>query len=359
MQNYKELQDAIYKINTSQGSGTGFVVKGYPWLVTNYHVVEGCMHVALENQNQERFEAQVIYINKDTDIALLTSSVIKNDAGIQVNEFIQPNLRDKVSVLGFPFGMPFTVTQGIVSNSRQLLDGQYFIQTDAAVNPGNSGGPVVNESGKFIGIATAKFVNADNVGFAIPGDIVQAELQMVKGQLHNNFGVKCNSCQSIVEEKTEFCPNCGAETDATLFDEKPLDPFAVFVEDAIAKLGYNPVLARYGFDYWEFHHGSSLIRIFIYEQNFLYATSPLNMLSTKDPEALYRFLLSDPAKPYHLSINQNQIFISYRVKLGDLFGKRSEEVKEHLANLPRKADELDDYISEQFDCPKTHYAKMN
>jgi hypothetical protein len=83
------------------------------------------------------------------------------------------------------------------------------------------------------------------------------------------------------------------------------------------------------------------------------------MLSTKDPEALYRFLLSDPAKPYHLSINQNQIFISYRVKLSDLFGKRSEEVKEHLANLPRKADELDDYISEQFDCPKTHYAKMN
>ncbi|NJO88650.1 MAG: hypothetical protein HC831_06560 [Chloroflexia bacterium] len=67
---------------------------------------------------------------------------------MELADISQLKSRDRVFVLGFPFGMPYTETQGIVSAPRQLMEGSYFIQTDAAVNPGNSGGPVINEFGK-------------------------------------------------------------------------------------------------------------------------------------------------------------------------------------------------------------------
>lgn len=350
-------QEAVFKIYTSQGSGSGFSMKGYPWIVTNFHVVEGCMDVAIEDFQQEKYPAKVVYINPQLDIALLKTPIGIEFQGIDIENYHQATPKEKVNVLGFPFGMPFTVTEGIVSSLKQLVDGQFYLQTDAAVNPGNSGGPLLSVDGRFTGMATAKFANADNVGFAIPAEIIKKEIKNTSEQLQSDFGVRCNSCQSIIEEKSPYCPNCGAEAEASLFDPKPLDAFATFVEEAIAAAGVSPVLARCGFDYWEFHQGSSHIRIYIHENKYLYAVSPLNMLSGKDPEAIYRFLLSDPCNPFQMSIHQHQIYISYRVHLEDLFGKTRNEVQRNLAKLPLKADEMDDFIANQFGCPKTHYAK--
>jgi hypothetical protein len=358
MTNYNELQKAVFKINTALGSGSGCIISTYPCLVTNYHVIEGCRQVALEDYQQNRMRAEVRYVNPELDLAFLLPAELPANVGIPLPELnYEVDVRDRVSVLGYPFGMPFTVTEGIVSNKRQLVEGQYFIQTDAAVNPGNSGGPLINEKGCFVGIATSKFLNADNVGFAIPASIVIDELNHFKNSAAQSFVVKCNSCKYLVDVPTDYCPNCGADIDPEIFEETPLDRFAVFVESAIQLLGSDPLLARGGLDYWEFHHGTSLIRIFIYEEEFLYATSPLNYLPEKNLEALYRYLLSNPVPPYQLSIYQHQIFISYRVRLSDLFSSRAEEVRQLLAYLPQKADEMDDFFASHYNCPKTHYAR--
>ena len=356
--NNEELKQAVYKINTASGSGSGFYLKEQNVFVTNYHVVEGNHQVSIENQYQDRYLAKVVYVNPDTDLAFLQSVNYTPNTNIPFDSLQEVHSRDQVFVLGFPFGMPFTITEGIVSNEKQLLDGKNYIQTDAAVNPGNSGGPVLNANGTLVGVTTAKFTEADNVGFAIPAKIVQQELNTFgTKQPNTDYALKCSSCESLIYEKTDYCPNCGANINEKIFDDKEISSLSKFVESAILQMGFNPILARSGNEYWEFHSGSALVRIFVYNNNYLYATSPLNNLPSQNLDVLLKYLLSNPVLPYQFGVNNNQIFLSYRVSLSDVFSKRSEEIKQHLSNLILKVDEIDDYLVHEFACEKTNYSK--
>ena len=357
--NHEQLKHAVYKINTASGSGSGFYLNAPNIFVTNYHVVEGNKNVAIENQAQDRFMAKVVYVNPDADIAFLKSESHIPSSNIPFDTIQEVHSRDKVFVLGFPFGMPYTITEGIVSNERQLLDGKNFIQTDAAVNPGNSGGPVVNAEGMLIGVTTAKFTEADNVGFAIPAKIVKEELDTLEQNTEGKFSMKCDSCKSLIFEKTDYCPNCGSNINEKIFDDKEISKLSQFVEDAIKNMGTNPVLARSGAEYWEFHSGSALVRIFVYDKNYLYATSPMNNLPTSNLEALLRYQLSNPVPPYQLAVYNNQIYLSYRVRMSDVFSNKGEAIKQNLSNLILKANEMDDYFVHEFGCEKTNYAKMS
>lgn len=355
--NQQELKNAVYKINTATGSGTGFYLKNYDVFVTNHHVVDGNHLVSLEDQQQERHLAKVVFVNPDADIALLKTETKICHTEIPFKEVLEVQSRDKVWVLGFPFGMPFTVTEGIVSNNKQLLEGKHYIQTDAAVNPGNSGGPVVDVNGNLIGVTNAKFNNADNVGFAIPAQVLKDELATLAKNPENKFSVKCHSCKSLIFEKTEYCPNCGANVDVKQFDERKGDYFVEFVESAIQDMGVNPILTRGGTDFWEFHSGSSLVRVFIYNQSFMYATSPMNEMPTENIEPLLNYILSNPVEPYKLGIYNNQIFLSYRVRMTDITSQKQGELKSLLTNLILKADEMDDFFVKNYGCPKTNFAR--
>ncbi len=357
--NHEELKQAVYKINTASGSGSGFYLKAANIFVTNYHVIEGNKSVSIENQHKDRYPARVVYVNPDVDIAFLRSDLHTPAVEIPFDTVQEVHSRDKVFVLGYPFGMPYTITEGIVSNEKQLLDGQHFIQTDAAVNPGNSGGPVINSDGLLVGVTTAKFTEADNVGFAIPAKVVKEELDTLAQNTTLQYSMKCNSCKSLIYEKTDYCPNCGANVNEKIFDNKEISKLSQYVEDAIKNMGMDPVLARSGAEFWEFHSGSALVRIFVYDRNYLYATSPMNNLSTGNLEALFKYLLSNPVPPYQLGVHSNQLYLSYRVSMSDVFSKRSEEVKQNLSNLIIKANEMDDYFVQQFGCEKTNYAKVD
>ncbi|MEZ4771549.1 MAG: trypsin-like peptidase domain-containing protein [Bacteroidia bacterium] len=352
------LAKAVFKINTSSGSGTGFYLKEKGIMVTNYHVVAGNKAVAIEDQQQNRYLADVVFVNPEADLAFLVPEVALDSPELDIVSGTDLTSGSKVFVLGFPFGLPYTITEGIVSNVRQLMEGRHYIQTDAAVNPGNSGGPVVNANGAIVGVTTAKFANADNVGFAIPLEVLQQELTSLEQNPERVFSVKCQSCKTLIFQKTEYCPNCGANIDDTLFDETELTQFAKFVEGSLSGLNMNPILARAGYDFWVFHQGSSLIRIFVFNQNYLYATSPLNSLSGNNLEALYTYLLSDPVQPYSLAIYENHIYISYRVHITEIFSSRAEEIKYNLTHMALKADEMDNFFVEKFGCEMTNYSKL-
>lgn len=357
--NHASVSPAVYKIKTASGSGTGFYLQDYDLVVTNHHVIAGNQKVALEDMQQDHFLANVVFTNPDVDLALLKVQGGLSDAvpHLQLSDGTQLIAGDKVHVLGFPFGMPFTVTEGIVSSPRQLMDGKYYIQTDAAVNPGNSGGPVLNTSAEVVGVTTAKFTNADNVGFAIPLEALLEALAAMELNPDFKYSVQCHSCQTLLFEAIDYCPNCGTNIDPNLFEEAELTHFARFVESALSDLDMDPALARAGYDYWVFHQGSSQIRIFVYQQNYLYATSPLNRLPKNKLKKLYTYLLSDPVSPYSLAINDSQIYLSYRVHISEIFTDYADEIKANLTGLALKADEMDNFFVDEFAAEMTNYSK--
>jgi serine protease Do len=236
--------------------------------------------------------------------------------------------------------------------------GRYYIQTDAAVNPGNSGGPVVSSTGSIIGITTSKFNNADNVGFAIPIESLMHDLTSLEQNAQLTFSLKCSSCGTLVFDKKEYCDNCGANIDLNHFNVSTPTEVEKFCEEAIKDFGINPVLARSGYEFWEFHKGSSMIRIFIYNKNYLYCTSPINNLPTQNLEDFYKYLLSDVNNPYQLGVYENKVYISYREHVSAVFGERRNEVKQNVMNFLQKADDMDDYLQSQYGAQHSNFAKL-
>lgn len=349
--------DSVFKINTSSGTGSGFYLREKNILVTNFHVVQGYRTVAVEDQGKERYLANVVFVNPTTDLAFLQPVRNLNIHPRVFDSFANVRERERVYVLGFPFGMPYTETEGIVSSPRQLMGGRYYIQTDAAVNPGNSGGPVVNASGQLVGITTSKFTEADNVGFAIPVNDLQEDLESFNFNREMTYAVKCSSCKNLIFTKTEYCHNCGNSIDSSVFDEITPNELGKFIEQALSSAGINPVLARGGEDYWNFYHGSSMITIYFHDREYLYALSPINELPTSNLEKLLKYILSAPLSSYKLGIFDNKIYIFYRIHMSDMFSAYADDVRKVLSLFPQKSDEMSQVFQKYFNCPMTNYSK--
>lgn len=259
----QNIFQTVYKVNHAGGSGSCFYLKKHDLFVTNYHVVEGFRQVALEDNQKNRYLANIVLVNPILDIALLSAEgdfTALPEISLACTEV---TLGQKINVAGYPFGMPFTATEGTVSSPKQLMDDSYYIQTDAAVNPGNSGGPMFNQNGEVVAITTSKLTNADNMGFGIPIASLCTLLEQISELDRNNFNIQCNSCEEFISEEDEYCPSCGEKLPENIFQQRGLTELAAFCEKAIENMGINPVLARIGYESWTFHKGSSEIRVFL------------------------------------------------------------------------------------------------
>ncbi|MDO4233110.1 MAG: DegQ family serine endoprotease [Lautropia sp.] len=168
-----------------RGLGSGFIISDDGYLLTNHHVVDGADEIYVTLTDKREFKAKLIGSDKNTDVAL-----IKIDAGnLPVLKIGDPNklrVGEWVLAIGSPFGLDSTVTAGIVSaKARETGDYLPFIQTDVAVNPGNSGGPLINMDGQVIGINSQIYSRTGGfmgISFAIPID----EAMRVSDQLKSN-----------------------------------------------------------------------------------------------------------------------------------------------------------------------------
>jgi len=174
----------------AQAQGSGFVISPDGYIVTNNHVVDGAGKVQVSFDEHNKFDAEVIGTDPRTDVALLK---IKSPKPLPFVKFADKPVRvgDWVIAVGNPFGLGGTVTAGIVSaGSRDIGSGPYdFIQIDAAVNRGNSGGPTFNLDGEVIGVNTAIYSpSGGNVGiaFAVPAKTANE----VINQLRSSGSVK-------------------------------------------------------------------------------------------------------------------------------------------------------------------------
>ena len=160
----QDIYRLVYKVTHAGGSGSCFYLKSHDLFVTNYHVVSGFHEVAIHDNDRNPYLARVVLVNPALDIALMVADGDFSqlpELSLAADDALE--IGGKVSVAGYPYGMPFTVTEGSVSSPKQLMDGKYYIQTDAAVNPGNSGGPIFNENNEVVGVTVSKFSNADDI----------------------------------------------------------------------------------------------------------------------------------------------------------------------------------------------------
>ncbi len=176
-----------FKGRKSQSHGSGFIISADGYVVTNAHVIDDASKVTVSLDDKREFNASVVGVDKLSDIALLKVDA-SNLPAVALGNSDQLDVGQWVVAIGAPFGLDYTATQGIVSAlSRSLPSETYvpFIQTDAAVNPGNSGGPLFNLQGQVIGVNSQIYSRHGGymgVSFAIPINIVKN----VTDQLRNN-----------------------------------------------------------------------------------------------------------------------------------------------------------------------------
>ena len=352
------IYQLVFKVTHAGGSGSCFYMKSYGFFVTNYHVVAGYHTVAVHDRKRNPYEAKVILVNPEVDIALLAVDAdFSALPDVCLAEDDSLAIGRKAYVAGYPYGMPFTVTEGSVSSPKQLIDGKYYIQIDAAVNPGNSGGPIFNDKGEVVGVTVSKFTNADNMGFGVRVEALRKLLDSIGDIDRTQFHVQCDSCDELISEAEEYCPSCGDKLPEGIFTEREQSPLGAFCESAISKIGINPVLARDGYDAWLFHKGSSEIRIFVYDNSYLFSTSPINLLPKKNVEPVLDYMLTEDFGPYKLGIEGRQIYIAYRIHLSDITEESEEEIKQNIVNLALRADEMDNMLVERFGCEFSEYSK--
>lgn len=187
-----------------RGTGSGFIISGDGLILTNHHVVDGADEIKVRLTDNREFTGKVLGSDAKTDIA-----VVKIDATdlpyLTMGDSDELKVGEWVAAIGSPFGLDNTVTAGIVSaKSRKLPSDQYvpFIQTDVAVNPGNSGGPLFNMKGEVVGINSQIFSTSGGfmgLSFAIPSNLAM----QIKDQLVKNGKVTRGRIGVVIQNVTQ------------------------------------------------------------------------------------------------------------------------------------------------------------
>jgi serine protease Do len=246
-----------------------------------------------------KFEKQivrVVYLDTKYDLAFLMAPENHSMPSISISSGVQMGEGDRVIAAGHPFDLKFTATEGIISSLTHREDEIQYIQHDAALNPGNSGGPLVDMQGKIIGINTFIIQNGNSIGFSLPVSYLQSSLKAFSMGGQKN-GVRCASCQQITFEEGKsqdrHCPICGAPI-TMISSIEEYSPYGVCqtVEDMITRLGYPVALTRKGPNSWTLKKGSAHINLSYHDKTGL-LVGDVYVCSLPDSNIgpLYKYLL--------------------------------------------------------------------
>ena len=192
-------------------AGSGFLISSDGYIVTNYHVIEEAQKITVTLSDDQKLEAKLIGFDNRTDLALLKVEAKTALPFVKFGNSEEDRVGDRIIAIGNPFGLGGTVTSGIISsqtrdisnNPSNIIDN--FIQTDAAINRGNSGGPMFNMKGEVIGInfAIISPTGANiGIGFAVPSSIAKSVVEQLKkdGKIHRGWiGVSIKPTDEISE----------------------------------------------------------------------------------------------------------------------------------------------------------------
>jgi serine protease Do len=189
--------------------GSGFIIDASGYVITNNHVIDDAEEVTVTTVDNTKYKAKIIGRDKKTDLALLKVEAKKPLPFVPLGDSDAMRVGDWVIAIGNPFGLGGSVTQGIISaRARSINAGPFddFLQTDAPINRGNSGGPLFNLKGEVIGINTAIFSPSGGsigIGFAIPTSLAKPVIEQLKtfGRTHRGWlGVKIQEVSEDIAE---------------------------------------------------------------------------------------------------------------------------------------------------------------
>ncbi|MCM2270425.1 MAG: Do family serine endopeptidase [Thermoanaerobaculia bacterium] len=192
----------------SDAGGSGFVVSTDGFVVTNNHVIEGATKVRVRLEGRD-YDAEVKGVDPATDLALLKIDAGRPLVALPLGDSQALRVGEQVMAIGNPLALGSTVTVGVVSAKGRSIgltrdtSFENFIQTDAAINRGNSGGPLVNLRGEVIGIATAMNWGAENIGFAVPVDTLKAVLPQLRDRGRVSRGYLGINIQNMTWERAQ------------------------------------------------------------------------------------------------------------------------------------------------------------
>ncbi|NHN83335.1 PDZ domain-containing protein [Acetobacter musti] len=240
---------------TVEARGSGFIISADGYVVTNNHVVKGATKVTATLDDGTTLSARIVGRDPKTDIALLKLTPTGKLPFVQLGESDDVQPGEWVIAVGNPYGLGGTVTAGIVSAlGRDIGDGPYdnFFQVDAPINRGNSGGPLITQDGKVVGVNTAIFSPSGGsigIGFAIPSDIVQTVVTQLRTTGHVTRGYLGVQAQMVspsiasalgLKPSIPGTPAAGALV-ASVSSDSPAEKAGIKQGDVITKLNGKPI----------------------------------------------------------------------------------------------------------------------
>ena len=232
-----------------QGVGSGFLVDADGYVVTNHHVIDGATTITVTLQDGRKFDGTLVGQDPKTDLALLKIEDSASLPSVELGDSDQIRVGDWVLAIGNPFGLGGTATAGIVSaRGRDIQSGPYddYLQIDAPINSGNSGGPVFNTVGEVIGVNTAIYSPSGGnvgIGFAVPANQVLAVISELRSSGTVNRGWLGVQIQALDDD---LAASLGLETaDGALIAEvvagSPADNAGLRAGDVITGLDSHPI----------------------------------------------------------------------------------------------------------------------
>jgi len=166
----EEVYESIFVIASGDGIGSGFAI-GNDCIITNAHVVGDKNSIKVITYKGDYYLASVVAIDQKQDIAVLTVKDVEFNY-LTIGDYSELPIGSDVYAIGIPSSMSYTLTKGVLSSKDRKFDGYKYLQTDAAINSGNSGGPLLDDKGNVIGVNTLKLTNSEGIGLSIPMTVV-------------------------------------------------------------------------------------------------------------------------------------------------------------------------------------------
>lgn len=230
------------------GVGSGFFISGDGYLITNNHVVKDAVKVRIKTIDGKEYTAKIIGTDPKTDLALVKVNAT-NTPFLQLGDSQKAEIGDWVLAIGNPLEQDLSVTSGIISaKGRQLgvADYEDFLQTDASINQGNSGGPLINMDGKVIGINSVILSTSGGsigIGFAIPSNLASKVIGDIKGKGRVIRGYLGVSIQTLGEKeaKEDFDLPSGGAIVLKVEKDSPADKAGLKKYDLITSINGRPI----------------------------------------------------------------------------------------------------------------------